>query len=116
MNINILRYSLFGIAGGQEVDRNFSQRKKVIRKTCPVFQKFLSNSLSLKKKHHIYHSTCEVDNVYEAGVFFALGALALPVVHRLRYLYSHHPLSESTKLCLLLMPEINTLTLSPVYM
>ena len=23
-NINILRYSLFGIAGGQEVDRNFS--------------------------------------------------------------------------------------------
>ena len=24
MNINILRYSLFGIAGGQEVDRNFS--------------------------------------------------------------------------------------------
>ena len=22
MNINILRYSLFGIAGGQEVDRN----------------------------------------------------------------------------------------------
>ena len=25
MNINILRYSLFGIAGGQEVDRNFSQ-------------------------------------------------------------------------------------------
>ena len=25
MNINILRYSHFGIAGGQEVDRNFSQ-------------------------------------------------------------------------------------------
>ena len=25
MNINILRYSLFGIAGGQEVDLNFSQ-------------------------------------------------------------------------------------------
>ena len=25
MNINILRYSLFGIAGGQEVDRNFSE-------------------------------------------------------------------------------------------
>ena len=25
MNINILRYSLFGIAGGQEVDHNFSQ-------------------------------------------------------------------------------------------
>ena len=25
MNINILRYSLFGIAGGQEVDRNFCQ-------------------------------------------------------------------------------------------
>ena len=24
MNINILRCSLFGIAGGQEVDRNFS--------------------------------------------------------------------------------------------
>ena len=24
MNINILRYSLFGIAGGQEVDRNLS--------------------------------------------------------------------------------------------
>ena len=24
MNINILRYSLFGIAGGQEVDLNFS--------------------------------------------------------------------------------------------
>ena len=24
MNVNILRYSLFGIAGGQEVDRNFS--------------------------------------------------------------------------------------------
>ena len=24
MNINILRYSLFGIAGGQEVDHNFS--------------------------------------------------------------------------------------------
>ena len=24
MNINILRYSLFGIAEGQEVDRNFS--------------------------------------------------------------------------------------------
>ena len=23
-NINILRYSLFGIAGGQEVDHNFS--------------------------------------------------------------------------------------------
>ena len=23
MNINILRYSLFSIAGGQEVDRNF---------------------------------------------------------------------------------------------
>ena len=23
MNINILRYSLFGIAGGQEIDRNF---------------------------------------------------------------------------------------------
>ena len=23
MNINILRYPLFGIAGGQEVDRNF---------------------------------------------------------------------------------------------
>ena len=23
MNINILRYSLFGIAGGQEVDHNF---------------------------------------------------------------------------------------------
>ena len=25
MNINILRYSLFGIAGGQEVDLNFYQ-------------------------------------------------------------------------------------------
>ena len=25
MNINILRYSLFGIAGGQEVDRNFCE-------------------------------------------------------------------------------------------
>ena len=25
MNINILRSSLFGIAGGQEVDRNFSE-------------------------------------------------------------------------------------------
>ena len=25
MNINILHYSLFGIAGAQEVDRNFSQ-------------------------------------------------------------------------------------------
>ena len=25
MNINILRYSLFGIAGGQEIDRNFSE-------------------------------------------------------------------------------------------
>ena len=25
MNINILRYSLFGIAGGQEVDLNFFQ-------------------------------------------------------------------------------------------
>ena len=24
MNINILRYSLFGIAGGQEIDLNFS--------------------------------------------------------------------------------------------
>ena len=24
MNINILRYSLYGIVGGQEVDRNFS--------------------------------------------------------------------------------------------
>ena len=24
MNINILHYSLFGIAGGKEVDRNFS--------------------------------------------------------------------------------------------
>ena len=24
MNINILHYSLFGIAGGQEVDRSFS--------------------------------------------------------------------------------------------
>ena len=24
LNMNILRYSLFGIAGGQEVDRNFS--------------------------------------------------------------------------------------------
>ena len=24
ININILHYSLFGIAGGQEVDRNFS--------------------------------------------------------------------------------------------
>ena len=27
MNINILRYSLFGIAGGQEVDRNFLKKK-----------------------------------------------------------------------------------------
>ena len=27
MNINILRYSLFGITGGQEVDRNFSEIK-----------------------------------------------------------------------------------------
>ena len=25
MNINILRYSLFGIAGGQEVDRNLDK-------------------------------------------------------------------------------------------
>ena len=25
MNINILRYSLFGIAGGQDVDLNFSK-------------------------------------------------------------------------------------------
>ena len=25
MKINILRYSLFGIVGGQEVDRNFSK-------------------------------------------------------------------------------------------
>ena len=25
MNINILRYSFFGIAGGQEVDCNFSK-------------------------------------------------------------------------------------------
>ena len=25
MNINILRYPLFGIAGGQELDRNFSK-------------------------------------------------------------------------------------------
>ena len=29
MNINILRYSFFGIAGGQEVDRNFSQIAKL---------------------------------------------------------------------------------------
>ena len=28
MNKNILRYSLFGIAGGQEVDRNFSKSNK----------------------------------------------------------------------------------------
>ena len=27
MNINILRYSLFGIAGGQEVDHNFCYAK-----------------------------------------------------------------------------------------
>ena len=26
MNINILRYSLFGIAGGQEIDRNFPKK------------------------------------------------------------------------------------------
>ena len=31
MNINILRYSLFGIAGGQEeVDHNFSQVKMLL--------------------------------------------------------------------------------------
>ena len=30
MNINILRYSLFGIAGGQEVDRNFSEIYSII--------------------------------------------------------------------------------------
>ena len=29
MNINILRYSLFGIAGGQEVDHNFSLKYKM---------------------------------------------------------------------------------------
>ena len=28
MDIDILRYSLFGIAGGQEVDRNFSLSRK----------------------------------------------------------------------------------------
>ena len=33
MNINILRYPLFGIAGGQEIDRNFS------KKYCRVFIK-----------------------------------------------------------------------------
>ena len=30
MNINILRYSLFGIAGGQQVDRNFSYDNKCL--------------------------------------------------------------------------------------
>ena len=40
MNINILRYSLFGIAEGQEVDRNFSSIFYVIiyvvhRLSCP---------------------------------------------------------------------------------
>ena len=32
MNINILRYSLFGITGGQEVDRNFSLKKELLFK------------------------------------------------------------------------------------
>ena len=30
MNINILRYSLFGVAGGQEVDRNFFKCFKLL--------------------------------------------------------------------------------------
>ena len=34
MNINILCYSLFGIAGGQEVDRNFSESSKVSVMQC----------------------------------------------------------------------------------
>ena len=29
MNINILRYSLFGIAGGQEVDRNDKSQRNL---------------------------------------------------------------------------------------
>ena len=36
MNINILRYSLFGIAGGQEVDRNFSFLKFKVSHGCAL--------------------------------------------------------------------------------
>ena len=33
MNINILRYSLFGIAGGQEVDHSFCQLYFIFHKS-----------------------------------------------------------------------------------
>ena len=37
MNINILRYSLFGIAGGQEVDCNFSKKRMLNLKKLLLF-------------------------------------------------------------------------------
>ena len=36
MNINILRYSLFGIAGGQEVDRNSFFKSQNIKFFCDI--------------------------------------------------------------------------------
>ena len=40
MNINILRYSLFGIAGGQEVDHTFVKFKSPYFVSHPVVGNF----------------------------------------------------------------------------
>ena len=45
MNINILRYFLLGIAGGQEVDRNFFKFQKIDAK----IQFLLKNSQKFKR-------------------------------------------------------------------
>ena len=47
MNINILRYSLFGIAGGQEVDRNFSKKQNVLQKALFLTAKYTESIVTI---------------------------------------------------------------------
>ena len=63
MNINILRYSLFGIAGGQEVDRNFSEiyylpsyNDCIVNVFCSCFLHLHNRVLNLKCLYTVHNT------------------------------------------------------------
>ena len=54
MSINILRYSLFGIAGGQEVDHIFVKPGSVRKESSLTFLKQMDDDeKKIKKSYHV---------------------------------------------------------------
>ena len=79
MNINILRYSLFGIAGGQEVDRSFVliaiNSHELCKQQLHPTNDFMQYLLDLCNREHLGTTNFFVEARRKQNIFEHLGAM-----------------------------------------